>query len=469
MNFTLPKKAKTFSFAMIVIGVLFFAIGLFTEMGETHGQRFWSNLLVNGIFFFCIGCGALFFFALQYAAEVGWSVLIKRVYEAIMMTLPFGAVIIIISLAASSLHINHTYHWMDSTVYYKYVKADAVSNYPNLVNGGKGGHDDVSNAHDSHGEDAHHDTHSEGDSHADNGSGHGVKYEVAHLTNDKAESGAVNPHYDSILEGKSAYLNLPFFWIRTLAYIIVFILFARWFRKKSLLQDEIGGTDIHFLTMKKSAVLLVIFAVFSSSLAWDWVMSLDPHWFSTIYGWYVFSGMWVSAIIVMLLVTLYLKKLGHLKEVNENHIHDLGKWMFAISFLWSYVWFCQFMLIWYANIPEETTYFVERISGYTGLFWGVFALNLILPMLVLMSRPAKRNYGWLTIIAIILFIGHWFDVYLMVMPATVHHAWGIGFTEIGMFLLFAGLFIYYLLSNLTKAPLVVKSHPYLDESIHFHQ
>ena len=273
---------------------------------------------------------------------------------------------------------------------------------------------------------------------------------------------------DDLIAGKSAYLNQGFFWARTLIYFAVFLFFARAFRKRSLLEDQQGGTVLHFSNYKKGAVFLVLFAVFSSTLSWDWIMSIDTHWYSTLFGWYVFSGMWVSDLVTFMVLIFYLKSKGHLQNVNDSHIHDIGKWIFAISFLWSYLWFFQFQLIWYANIPEEATYFLYRVENYNVPFFGMFLINFILPMLLLMSREAKRNANLLIGVGIIIFIGHWLDVYVMVMPGTVGHEWGFGLLEIGMFLLFLGLFVQVVLRELAKAPVSVSQHPYLDESIHHH-
>jgi hypothetical protein len=365
------------------------------SLPDTHFKRFWSNLMINGFFFFGIALGALFFLALAYATETGWAVVIKRVLEAVMLVLPLGMITLLVVFLTGTLHLHHIFHWMDSELY---------------VEGGE--------------------------------------------------------HFDKIIAGKAAYLNQPFFWFRALVYMAVFYLFAKGFRKRSLLEDEVGGTDIHFTNYKKGATFLVLFAVFSSTLAWDWIMSIDTHWFSTLFGWYTFSGIWISGMITVLFTTLYLKRKGLLAQVNESHIHDLGKWVFAISFLWSYLWFSQFMLIWYSNIPEEVTYYVIRINEYRGLFFGVFLVNFMLPMLFLMSRESKRAYGILMTIGAIVFVGHWLDVFLMVMPGTLFEHWTIGLLEIGMFMMFLGAFIYLLLRNLTKAPLMPKQHPYLEESLH---
>lgn len=272
--------------------------------------------------------------------------------------------------------------------------------------------------------------------------------------------------HDEIIQGKGAYLNLGFFWLRTVVYIGIYFIFWRGFRKRSLEEDRVGGTDIHFKNYKKGALFLVFFAVFSSTSSWDWIMSIDVHWFSTLFGWYTFAGMWVSTMVVLIMLVLYLKKQGYLTKVNESHIHDLGKWTFATSFLWSYLWFSQFMLIWYANIPEETTYYIARIENFKILYFGMFFINFAFPMLILMSRDAKRHAGILTFVGMIILAGHWVDVYLMFAGGSLGATAKIGLIEVGMALLLLGVFIRIILTNLTKAPLMPVNHPFLDESMH---
>jgi len=271
---------------------------------------------------------------------------------------------------------------------------------------------------------------------------------------------------DKIIQGKSSYLNVVFFWIRSLVYFSIYLWFLRGFRKRSLEEDAVGGSDIHFKNYRQGATFLVFFAVFSSTSAWDWLMSIDVHWFSTLFGWYTFSGMWVSALVVIVLTVIYLKKEGYLPQVNESHIHDIGKWVFAISFLWSYMWFSQYMLIWYANIGEEVTYYVMRTENYKFLYFGMFFINFVFPMLILMSRDAKRDAGILTFVGIVILVGHWLDVYIMVSAGSLGANAQLGILELGMLLLMAGLFIYVLLKNLSKAPLTPVNHPFLDESMH---
>lgn len=278
----------------------------------------------------------------------------------------------------------------------------------------------------------------------------------------------VHPEGDKILEMKKAYLNVPFFSIRTIIYMGGWILFAKWWRKVSLKQD----TDSDLKYFRKSNIIagifIVFFAVTSSMASWDWLMSLDPHWFSTLYGWYVFSGLLVSGIAVIILLVILLKKTGYLPHVNKEHLHDLGKYLFAFSILWTYLWFSQYMLIWYANIPEETVYFVERLENFRILFFINVGVNFTLPLMVLMTRNSKRASIILMFTSIVLLAGHWVDFYLMIMPGTLGAEANIGFVEIGMTLGFAGIFLWVVLQALSKANLVPINHPYIKESYHYH-
>ncbi len=371
---------------------------------EHTDQRLWANLLVNGYFFFTISLAALFFLALQYVAEMAWGVTTQRIFQAIMSFMPIGAVALIVVLAANSLDMAHLYHWMEEGI-----------TDPN------------------------------------------------------------SPHYDAIITGKSAYLNQTFFWVRTIAYLGVWLFFANWFRKNSLKEDNLdlsqisgGVSPIYKKSIFMSIIFILFFAYSSSASAWDWLMSIDVHWFSTLFGWYCFSGMWISCMIVAVVLVLYLKSKNLLKDVNDSHIHDLVKWMFAISCLWSYLWFAQFLLIWYADVPEETIYYSIRFDHYKLLYLGTFFINFLLPFFVLMSRDAKRNAVFILPVAIIIFFTHFVDTLVLVLPGTMHEHGQLGFVEIGMFLMFLGVFIFTILRALSKAPLAIKNHPMYDESVHLH-
>lgn len=271
--------------------------------------------------------------------------------------------------------------------------------------------------------------------------------------------------HDPILQHKAPYFNPIFFWGRILVFMAVWIMYQRWARKKSIEEDMAGGTSIFKQNITKSAIFLVFFGFTSSVFAWDVVMSIDVHWFSTLFGWYIFAGMWIGAIITFNMLLLHLKGRGQMEFVNASHTHDLGKWMFAVSFLWTYLWFAQFMLIWYSDIPEEVVYFQQRWDHYRGLFWVTMFVNFAFPMIMLMSRDAKRNKHYLLFVGVLILIFHWCDTFLLIMPGTVGENWGIGTIEVGMFLLFLGGFVFWILNALSKAPLLAKNHPYLEESL----
>ena len=276
--------------------------------------------------------------------------------------------------------------------------------------------------------------------------------------------------HDEIIRNKSGYLNLPFFFIRAIFFLSGWTLYRSFSRKFPLKQDLAPLNDIsnHKKNFKISAAFLVFYFVTESIMSWDWVMSIDPHWFSTLFGWYVFASMFVTGITVIALITIYLKNNGYLDFVNDSHIHDLGKFMFAISIFWTYLWFSQFMLIWYANIPEEVTYFMTRIEDYNLPFFGMLVMNFIFPLIILMNSDYKRVNYIIVMTGIVIVLGHYIDVFNMIMPSAVGDQWSIGTSEIGAFLFFFGLFIYIVFNELTKAPLLAKGDPFIKESEQYH-
>jgi hypothetical protein len=273
---------------------------------------------------------------------------------------------------------------------------------------------------------------------------------------------------DKLLQGKAGFLNPTFFLVRAVIFLGGWILYREYSRKLSLKQDESNDNSNFKLNFRISAAFLVFYLISESMMSWDWIMSVDPHWFSTLFGWYVFASMIVSGITVIAMVTIYLKSKDYLPDVNDSHIHDLGKYMFGFSVFWTYLWFSQFMLIWYSNIPEEVTYFVTRIEDYNLPFFGMVAMNFVLPILLLMNSDYKRINWFVIMTGIIILVGHYIDIFNMIMPSTVGDQWSIGIPEIGAVLFFAGLFIFWVFRALTKAPLQPKRNPFIEESRHFH-
>ncbi len=392
--FTINKNTRNLSFILMVIGCIALLFGFITD-----SHRAWPSLLFNNYFFLGISVFAVFFVALQYVSEAAWSIVLKRVPEAIISFLPITGLIMVVIVICGIMHWNHIYHWMEDGI---------------MTEGSE--------------------------------------------------------NYDKIIAGKEPFLNATFFLCRSLIYILGWIYFGRRLKHLSLQEDIHGGLTYYNKGVRTSAWFIVFFAVTSSVAAWDWIMSIDTHWFSTLFGWYVFAEWAAIGFTTILLLTLYLKRNGYLESVNDSHIHDLGKWVFAFSLVWTYMWFSQFMLIWYSNIPEEVTYFMARIElpNYRFLFWFSMIINFLFPLIVLMSRDAKRHNGRLIIVSVIILIGHWLNSYLLVAPGTLNDHGHIGLIEIGMALGFVGLFLYVVLNALSRNSLETKNHPFLDESKHLH-
>jgi hypothetical protein len=274
--------------------------------------------------------------------------------------------------------------------------------------------------------------------------------------------------HDELIQGKSGYLNVPFFLIRAAIFMGGWIFYRQYTRKNALALDETNDATYFKKNFKASAAFLAFFLVSESMMSWDWIMSVDPHWYSTLFGWYVFASFFVTGITVIALTTLYLKSQGYLEYVNTSHVHDLVKFMFGISIFWTYLWFSQFMLMWYANIPEEVTYFKMRIEHYNLPFFGMVVMNLLFPLIILINTDFKRIPWIISMVGIVIICGHYLDFHNMIFPATVGDQWFIGVSEISSILFFAGLFIFVVFTTLAKAPLLPKGNPLIEESKHFH-
>ena len=290
--------------------------------------------------------------------------------------------------------------------------------------------------------------------------------------------------HDEKLLHKSGFLNPTFYTILSVAAVGLWIWFRSSFRKNSLAEDLApkGERSFYWKSLAIAAAFLVTYGLtVLSTLPWMWLMSIDAHWYSTMYSWYTFASSWVAGLSLMMLFVVYLKNHGYLEFVNEEHIHDIGKFMFAFSIFWTYLWFSQFMLIWYSNQPEETVYFVERL-GFggkgDGTFRGIFLLNLIInlvaPSLTLMRRGSKRHYTVPPLMSVIIIFGHWLDFYQMITPGPLKEL-GKESNTIGHFVYslgigagFLGLVIFLTGKYLTKAPLLPKNHPLVKESIIHH-
>ncbi|MFN0015594.1 MAG: hypothetical protein ACKVU2_13690 [Saprospiraceae bacterium] len=227
-----------------------------------------------------------------------------------------------------------------------------------------------------------------------------------------------NVLYDKIIAGKSGFLSPAFFTFGTVGILAIWYFWAYKLRQSSVQQDdhETASFDYYKKQRKWAATFLPLGGFLSTVFLWELMMSIDPHWYSTMFAWYSTISVFLGGLSLMILLILYLQSKGYMEYVSREHLHDLGKYLFGISVFWTYLWFDQFMLIWYANIGEETIYFKERMANYPVLFWGNLLLNFVTPFLILMRNDNKRKVGTMAFVCIIVFFGHWWDFFYMIKP-----------------------------------------------------
>jgi hypothetical protein len=361
-------------------------------------NRPWSAFYVALFFSLGITLLVLAFYAIQRVAQVGWSVLILRVMEAITANLLPASIIMLVVVVASVMHLNHLFPWM--------------------------------------------------------------------------APGTVDPaseNYDAIIDGKSGWMNATGFLVRSIVYLFIWNAYRFFIRKSSIKEDTANdGNKTYKKNFTASVIFLFLFMITESMMSWDWIMGLDPHWFSTLFGWYVLATLLVSALTIIAFFTIYFRSKGALPGVNDSHIHDLAKFMFGFSIFWTYLWFSQFMLIWYADIPEETTYFVARFTEYKLPFLGMVVMNFVFPILLLLNSDFKSKPWFIFIGGFVILVGHYIDVFIMVMPSTVGSQWYFGIPEISAICFFVGLMIFTTLRSFSKVSPIPKGNPFLKESEHFH-
>ncbi len=424
-QFELPGSYKKWTYGLIGAGIIALLYGMIAfhpfaavshgaghdAHANTDSTRFWAVLLQNSVFFLLVVNAAMFFICVTTMAMAGWVVAFRRVSEAISSVVPIlGIITFVILMAIIWGGRTDIYHWLDPQLY---VKGSAS--------------------------------------------------------------------YDKILDGKHGFLNPVFFSIWSAIAIFLWWLLGRKMRSLSLESDKKGPMDyesgkkwIWTNTVYASLFCVVFTLTVASTIPWLWLMSIDPHWYSTMYSWYTFASTFVSGMSLIALFVIYLKNKGQLEYVTDEHLHDLGKFMFAFSIFWTYLWFSQYMLIWYSNQPEETKYFVERIgtAQKTGPYYGIFFFNLIVnflcPLLILMKKGVKRNWTMITIMAVLIIFGHWIDLYQMVMPGTLHENFRLMPFEFGVACLFIGVIMWGVGRYVSKHSLLAKNLPFLKESMIHH-
>lgn len=412
-KFIIPKRYNTIAIALMTIGIIsIIALYIYTHGSKgdeayrhRRDARFWASMLQNSVFFLLITNAAMFFICATTLAWGGWQMSFRRVSEAISACVPVIGVIAGVVLLSVCYSDNHTiYHWADA----EHVK------------------------------------------------------------------------HDEILLHKSGFLNKGFFTIWTIIIIAGWSLLGWKMRRLSRSADnnpmDLEGRKKYIWTNTVWAALFIVFFALTvmSSMPWLWLMSIDAHWYSTMYSWYTFASTFVSGIAVISLFVVFMKNNNYLELTNQEHLHDLGKFMFAFSIFWTYLWFSQFMLIWYSNQPEETIYFINRIGNhfregaYKGIFWFMFCINFIAPILILMTRGAKRNYSTITFMALLIIFGHWLDLYQMVFPGPSPDHVPMILVDFGVALGFVGLIMFVTARSLSKYPLIAKNHPFIKESVIHH-
>jgi len=275
--------------------------------------------------------------------------------------------------------------------------------------------------------------------------------------------------HDLLLAFKSPYLNLPFWILRMVIYLGLWILMFVIIRRLSLKEDSVGGLEIFRKLEHRSKVFIFIVLITFSFAMIDWIMSIDAHWYSTVFALKDFVAAFHHAAIVITFIVLLMNQRGHFPFLNKSHLGDFSRYIFMLCIIWGYFWFSEFMLIWYANIPEETVYFLPRMrgEGWNFYFYANILINWFLPFVLLMPKATARNRTFLKIVIPFLIVGQFIDLYVQIFPGTVGQQ-VLGFQEIGTFVGFAGLFMLVTGWTLSRAGLYAVNHPFLDESKNHH-
>lgn len=381
-KFETPMKLKAVFMALAALGALAFVFLLFKEP-----TRAWQAYLLSSVYFVAVALIGLFFVAIHFLTQAGWSVNVRRLFEACASYIPVAAGLTLVLMIFGA---GYLFKWLD----------------PEIV------------------------------------------------ANDK------------LLIHKKGYLNPTFFWVRIILFFVGWTLFYKFITSGSRKQDETGDKSLVKTIVPKCIGYIAFFAMSFSFFAVDFLMSLEPHWFSTIFGVYLFGGSSQTFFALMILVTISLIKGGYYNGmVNENHIHDMAKYMLGFTVFWAYIAFSQFMLIWYANLPEETIFFVHRMEGS----WAVMSIALLLlkfviPFLALLPRWAKRDLNYIRIICVLILITQFLDLHWLIYPNFDDQVVQLGVFDVLVFLGFLGVFGLTFTRYLNKNSLIPMNDPYLEES-----
>ncbi|WP_185852204.1 hypothetical protein [Blattabacterium cuenoti] len=273
--------------------------------------------------------------------------------------------------------------------------------------------------------------------------------------------------YDKIIANKKLFFNVTFFLVRAVIYVLGCSFFYLNIKKISYRLYMSYSLKNYNKLYNRSVIFVIFFSIISIFMIWDWIMSLNPHWFSTLFSWYVLSSFIITGISTITIIAIYLKKRGDFPFFNKNHLHDLSKYLFSGSLLWTYLWFSQFLLYWYGNIPEEITYFIKREEIYNSIHFWMLIPNFLIPFFVLISSKNKSNYKIVFLVSLILLIGHYIDIYNLIAPDINNGIKFCIFEIIGSLLIIGGFFIYILLLNFNKRKFhssISAGNPFFQES-----
>ena len=326
-----------------IVGVVCAVLGaaVCAILGAADPRQFFFSWLVSFLFFLSLSLGALFFVLIQYAAQGGWGVVLRRIGETTFAMLPVMAALFLPVL----LGLHHLYEW---------THADVVAQ-------------------------------------------------------------------DALLRWKAPYLNVPFFLIRAALYFGLWSFIAVLYYRGSRGQDVTGDPGVSARLRRLAGPAIIVLALTQAFASVDWIMSLTPHWYSTMFGVYFFAGSFVGFIALLSVVAVAMRRAGLLDTViSAEHLHDIGKFLFAFTAFWAYIGFSQFFLIWYANLPEETIWYQARIEGsWMTVSIVLMAGHFAIPFFYLMGRAVKRRGSTLAIGGAWLLVMHFLDLYWLVMP-TLH-------------------------------------------------
>ena len=365
-----------------VAGLALSAIGWVVD-----ADRFFHAYLTAVVCWLAIALGALFFVMLHHLVSARWSVVLRRLSENVMMTIPYLAILFIPVLFG----FGQLYHWSHPEV----VAADAL------------------------------------------------------------------------LQKKAGFLNVPFFVIRTVVYFVIWSLLARFLYRASVRQDA-GYNQQDVDKIKRwSAIGMILFALSVTAAAFDWLMSLDPHWYSTIFGVNYFAAGLVTFISFLALLALVLRRAGVLKEtISIEHYHDLAKLMFAFTIFWTYTNFSQYFLIWYGNLPEETIWYTHRwVGSWVAISMIVLFGHFVVPFVGLMTRAAKRSLAVVGAMAVWMLLMHYIEMYWLVFPTYCEHGASFSWLEPMTFLGVGGIVVWRIWANLAAQATVPINDPKLEGSI----